>query len=46
MRLQAEEERSRLNMKEVLKKKKWRKTAPVAEQKSCMVEKKRTMQDK
>lgn len=33
-------------MKEVLKTQKWRKTAPVAEQKSCTVKKKRTTQDK
>lgn len=32
--------------KEVLKTKKWRKTAPVEKQKSCSVEKKRRMQDK
>lgn len=45
--MQAEEEKSRLNMKkEVLKTKKWRKTAPVAEQKSCMIEEKRRTQDK
>lgn len=45
--MQAEKERSRLNMKkEVLKTKKWRKAAPVAEQKSCTVEEKMRMQDK
>lgn len=32
--------------KEVLKTKKWRKAAPVAEQKSCTVEEKMRMQDK